>query len=137
MKDPERIVMSYLDGELQDDCEELERIDEGWKNFLKIYRRFVKIERFALNYRPSELGKKKFLRKLKKKKTLPYKIAITTCAILLGVFLVKGFVDYQSVENQYARIIQKGIEMINFEGTPTRLSNDDLLDKIRLVSDGL
>ncbi|MCD6442418.1 MAG: hypothetical protein J7L28_00440 [Thermotogae bacterium] len=137
MKDPERIVMSYLDGELQDDCEELERIDEEWKNFLKIYRRFVRIERFALNYRPSELGKKKFLRKLKKKKTLPYKIAITTCAILLGVFLVKGFVDYQSVENQYARIIQKGIEMINFEGTPTRLSNDDLLDKIRLVSDGL
>ncbi len=137
MKDPERIVMSYLDGELQDDCEELERIDEEWKNFLKIYRRFVRIERFALNYRPSELGKKKFLRKLKKKKTLPYKIAITTCAILLGVFLVKGFMDYQSVENQYARIIQKGIEMINFEGTPTRLSNDDLLDKIRLVSDGL
>jgi len=137
MKDPERIVMSYLDGELQDDCEELERIDEEWKNFLKIYRRFVRIERFALNYRPSELGKKKFLRKLKKKKTLPYKIAITTCAILLGVFLVKGFMDYQSVENQYARIIQKGIEMMNFEGTPTRLSNDDLLDKIRLVSDGL
>ena len=137
MKDPERIVMSYLDGELQDDCEELERIDEEWKNFLKIYRRFVRIERFALNYRPSELGKKKFLRKLKKKKMLPYKIAITTCAILLGIFLVKGFVDYQSVENQYARIIQKGIEMINFEGTPTRFSNDDLLDKIRLVSDGL
>lgn len=138
MKDVERIVMSYLDGELEEDSEELRRIDEGWRNFLSTYRKFVRFEKAVWSYKPSEAGKRKFLKKIKRRKTLPYKIAVATCAVFLGVFLVKGFVDYQSMESQYAKIVQKGIEMINFEGTPTRFSNsEDFLDKIRLVSDGL
>lgn len=136
----ETLCMKYLDGEM--DEREIQEFEEHLKecefcqDFLKNYRVFITVEKIRTLYHPSTNSKKKVLKKIKNKKFLPYRIALATVSVFFGIFLLQGYLNFSSTQSYYAKILEKGAEMLS-QSTPTYVENsvDNLLKKIKLVND--
>jgi len=141
MKDScEDLCMKYLDGEMSE--EEVHQFKEHinkcefCQSFLRNYQTFITVEKIRTSYHPSINSKKKILKKIKNKKLLPYRIAMATVSVFFGIFLLQGYLNFSSTQSYYAKIFEKGIEMLS-QSTSTYVENsvDNLLEKIKLVND--
>ena len=76
------------------------------------------------------------MKKIRNKKFLPYRIALATVSVFFGVFLLQSYFNTSSTQNYYAKIFEKGVEMLS-QSTSTYVENsvDNLLEKIKLVND--
>ncbi|MCD6545772.1 MAG: zf-HC2 domain-containing protein [Thermotogae bacterium] len=136
----EELCMKYLDGEMTEEEEyhfkkHVESCD-FCQDFLKNYQIFISVEKIRTSYHPSISNKKKVMKKIRNKKFLPYRIALATVSVFFGVFLLQSYFNTSSTQNYYAKIFEKGVEMLS-QSTSTYVENsvDNLLEKIKLVND--
>jgi hypothetical protein len=107
----------YLDNEMS--SKEIREFREHMKDckschsiFLS-YKEVMNYQKIRASYSSSEKGKKMFLKRVKRRKNIPYQIAAGFAILTIGFFGTKTFMDFNRVNQRYETIVNKSVEMLN------------------------
>ena len=107
----------YLDNELN--SKEIREFREHMKEcqachsiFLS-YKEVMNFQKIRASYSSSEKGKKMFLKRVKRRKSILYQIAAGFAILTIGFFGSKTFMDFNRVNQRYETIVNKSVEMLN------------------------
>jgi peptide deformylase len=107
----------YLDNEMS--SKEIREFREHMKEreschsiFLS-YKEVMNYQKIRASYSSSEKGKKMFLKRVKRRKNIPYQIAAGFAILTIGFFGTKTFMDFNRVNQRYETIVNKSVEMLN------------------------
>lgn len=113
----EKYMDRYLDDEMN--SKEIREFREHMKEcqachsiFLS-YKEVLNYQKIRASYSSSEKGKKIFLRRVKRRKNIPYQIAAGFAILTIGFFGSKTFMDFNRVNQRYETIVNKSVEMLN------------------------
>jgi|SRR6056297_31269 len=107
----------YLDNEMN--SEEIREFRghmeecESCRSIFLSYREVLNYQKIRASYSSSEKGKKMFLKRVKRRKNLPYQIAAGFAILTIGFFGSKTFMDLNRVNQRYETIVNKSVEMLN------------------------
>ncbi|MFP4460655.1 MAG: anti-sigma factor family protein [Thermotogota bacterium] len=107
----------YLDNEMN--SKEIREFREHMKEckschsiFLS-YQEVMNYQKIRASYSSSDKGKRMFLRRVKRRKHIPYQIAAGFAILTIGIFGSKTFMDFNRVNQRYETIVNKSVEMLN------------------------
>ncbi len=83
----------------------------------RTYHQYVSYQKSRIQYASSQLSKDRFIRRIKRRKSLPYQIGAIAATFVIGFFGVSAFMDFQNTNNRYRMIIDKSMEMIRTSET--------------------
>jgi len=112
----------YLDNELnskeiREFREHMKECDSCRSIFLS-YKEVMNFQKIRASYSGSEKGKKMFLKRIKRRKNMPYQIAAGFAVLTIGFFGSKTFMDFNRVNQRYETIVNKSVEMLNSAQNP-------------------
>ena len=112
----------YLDNELnskeiREFREHMKEYDSCRSIFLS-YKEVMNFQKIRASYSGSEKGKKMFLKRIKRRKNMPYQIAAGFAVLTIGFFGSKTFMDFNRVNQRYETIVNKSVEMLNSAQNP-------------------
>ena len=107
----------YLDnemssGEVREFREHMQEC-KGCHSIFVSYRDVIGFQKIRASYNSSDKGKNLFLKKVKRRRNLPYQIAAGFAILTIGFFGSKTFVDFNRVNQRYETIVSKSVEMLN------------------------
>lgn len=107
----------YLDNEMTSSevREFREHMQEckGCHSIFLSYKDVINFQKIRASYNSSNKGKNHFLKKIRRKRNLPYQIAAGFAMLTIGFFGSKTFVDFNRVNQRYETIVNKSVEMLN------------------------
>jgi len=86
---------------------------ESCRSIFLSYKEMLNFQKIRASYSSSEKGKNMFLKRVKRRKNLPYQIAAGFAILTIGFFGSKTFMDFNRVNQRYETIVNKSVEMLN------------------------
>ncbi|GEM_PF-362364 len=112
---------TYLDRYLDEDMNSQEIREfrehmsecESCRDLFKSYKGMINYQRIRATYQSSGKGKVQFMKKVKRRRNLPYQLVAGVAVFAIGFFGVKTYFDFNRVNQRYETIVNKSVEMLN------------------------
>ncbi|HPE68176.1 MAG TPA: zf-HC2 domain-containing protein [Thermotogota bacterium] len=76
------------------------------------YRKILGMQKARVSYETSRAGKDKFLKRLKRRKALPYQLVACCAAVMVGVVGIQSFQNFRQMNQRYEQIVNHGVQML-------------------------
>lgn len=95
------------------------------RDTFRTYHQYVSYQKSRIQYHTSQLSKDRFIKRIKRRKAIPYQIGAAAAIFVIGFFGMTAFNDFRHTNDRYRMILDKSMEMIltseTAEATNTQL----------------